>query len=40
MCSTPTPISLLPEQAKYRNLSFEIISCKNIEFDKYLDTAY
>tara|TARA_B100000242_G_C42927974_1_gene430359 strand:- start:24 stop:365 length:342 start_codon:yes stop_codon:yes gene_type:complete len=24
---------------QYRNLSFEIISCKNIEFDKYLDKA-
>ena len=24
---------------KFRNLSFELISCKNIEFDKYLDTA-
>ena len=23
----------------FRNLSFELISCKNIEFDKYLDTA-
>ena len=24
---------------KFRNLSFELVSCKNIEFDKYLDTA-
>ena len=24
---------------QFRNLSFEIISCKNIKFDKYLDTA-
>ena len=24
---------------QFRNLSFELISCKNIEFDKYLDTA-
>ncbi len=24
---------------EFRNLSFELISCKNIEFDKYLDTA-
>ena len=24
---------------QFRNLSFEILSCKNIEFDKYLDTA-
>ena len=23
----------------FRNLSFELISCKNIEFDKYLDIA-
>ena len=27
------------ETYKFRNLFFEIISCKNIEFDKYLDTA-
>tara|TARA_B100000963_G_scaffold9890_1_gene7752 strand:- start:486 stop:830 length:345 start_codon:yes stop_codon:yes gene_type:complete len=24
---------------KFRNLSFELISCKGIEFDKYFDTA-
>ena len=24
---------------KFRNLSFELISCKNIEFDKYIDEA-
>tara|TARA_B100000963_G_scaffold339961_1_gene338139 strand:+ start:313 stop:654 length:342 start_codon:yes stop_codon:yes gene_type:complete len=24
---------------QFRNLSFELITCKNIEFDKYLDTA-
>ena len=24
---------------KFRNLSFELISCKKIEFDKYIDTA-
>ena len=24
---------------QFRNLSFEIVSCKNIEFDKYLDKA-
>ena len=24
---------------KFRNLSFELISCQNIEFDKYLDKA-
>ena len=24
---------------QFRNLSFELISCQNIEFDKYLDTA-
>ena len=24
---------------QFRNLSFELISCKIIEFDKYLDTA-
>ncbi len=24
---------------QFRNLSFELVSCKNIEFDKYLDTA-
>ena len=24
---------------QFRNLSFELISCKNIKFDKYLDTA-
>ena len=23
----------------FRNLTFELISCKDIEFDKYLDTA-
>ncbi len=23
----------------FRNLSFELVSCKNIEFDKYIDTA-
>ncbi len=23
----------------FRNLSFDVISCKNIEFDKYLDIA-
>ena len=27
------------ETYQFRNLSFEILSCKNIEFDKYLDTA-
>ena len=24
---------------QFRNLSFDLVSCKNIEFDKYLDTA-
>ena len=24
---------------KFRNLSFELVSCKSIQFDKYLDTA-
>ena len=24
---------------QFRNLSFELISCKTIEFDKYFDTA-
>ena len=24
---------------QFRNLSFELVSCKNIAFDKYLDTA-
>ena len=24
---------------KFRNLSFELITCKNIKFDKYIDTA-
>ena len=24
---------------QFRNLSFELVSCKSIEFDKYLDTA-
>ena len=24
---------------QFRNLSFELVSCKNIKFDKYLDTA-
>ncbi len=24
---------------QFRNLSFELVSCKNIEFDKYSDTA-
>ena len=24
---------------QFRNLSFDLISCKSIEFDKYLDTA-
>ncbi len=24
---------------QFRNLSFELVSCKKIEFDKYLDTA-
>ena len=24
---------------KFRNLSFELVACKSIEFDKYLDTA-
>ena len=24
---------------QFRNLSFELLSCKNIQFDKYLDTA-
>ena len=24
---------------QFRNLSFELISCKKIEFDKYIDTA-
>ena len=24
---------------QFRNLSFELVSCKNIEFDKYIDTA-
>ena len=27
------------EKYQFRNLSFELVSCKNIEFDKYLDTA-
>ena len=27
------------ETYQFRNLSFEMVSCKNIEFDKYLDTA-
>ena len=27
------------ETYQFRNLSFEIVSCKNIEFDKYLDKA-
>ena len=27
------------ETIQFRNLSFEIVSCKNIEFDKYLDIA-
>ena len=27
------------ETYQFRNLSFEMLSCKNIEFDKYLDTA-
>ena len=27
------------EKFQFRNLSFELVSCKNIEFDKYLDTA-
>ncbi len=27
------------ETYKFRNLFFEIVSCKNIEFDKYIDTA-
>ena len=27
------------ETYQFRNLFFEIVSCKNIEFDKYLDTA-
>ena len=24
---------------QFRNLSFELITCKNIKFDKYIDTA-
>ena len=24
---------------KFRNLSYELVTCKNIEFDKYVDTA-
>ena len=24
---------------QFRNLSFELVSCRNIKFDKYLDTA-
>ena len=24
---------------QFRNLSFELVSCKNIKFDKYFDTA-
>ena len=24
---------------KFRNLSFELVSCKSIQFDKYLDTG-
>ncbi len=27
------------ETYQFRNLSFEMVSCKTIEFDKYLDTA-
>ncbi len=27
------------ETFQFRNLSFELVSCKNIIFDKYLDTA-
>ena len=27
------------ETYQFRNLSFEMVSCKNIEFDKYLDKA-
>ena len=27
------------ESYQFRNLSFEIVSCKNIEFDKYIDKA-
>ena len=27
------------ETYQFRNLSFEMLSCKNIEFDKYLDKA-
>ncbi len=27
------------ESYKFRNLSFEIVSCKNIKFDKYIDKA-
>ena len=27
------------EKLKFRNLSFELVSCKDIEFDKYLDRA-
>ena len=27
------------ETYQFRNLNFEIVSCKNIQFDKYLDTA-
>ena len=27
------------ETFQFRNLSFELVSCKNIKFDKYLDTA-
>ena len=24
---------------QFRNLSFELVTCKNVEFDKYIDTA-
>ena len=24
---------------QFRNLSFELVACKNVEFDKYIDTA-
>ena len=27
------------DKFQFRNLSFELVSCKNIEFDKYLDLA-
>ena len=27
------------DKYKFRSLSFELVSCKNIKFDKYLDTA-